>query len=220
MLILHKWLWAFSAGILSPHVRGISLFLIQTRKEEGGGLCVTALSSVKSRCEVRAQQLVTLVTLFCLWPLHVWAATVFFLLVSRMPMYFNDRMTAFWGQALIFWLSWYLPSAASVSILVFGYFLCKSKLAVTHQLFWLEETSEGLLLFTCLPFPLQASWMDASPPLPWSSLIYSSKCKSSHTNLPPHPYLTYLVLQDRNVGDTMDYFLFFVSASIPMFNQS
>lgn len=146
---------------------------------------------MKSRCEVRAQQLVTLVTLFCLWPLHVWAATVFFLLVSRMPMCFNDRMTAFWGQALIFWLSWYLPSAVSISISVFEYFLCKSKLAVTHQLFWLEETSEGLLLFTCLPFPLQAclNGCITTVALILPNLLLQMQELSHQPATPPPPYL-------------------------------
>lgn len=160
----------------------------------------------------------TLASLFCFWPFCVGTATVSFLLVSWMLMCLNDGMIAFWGQALRFGLSWYLPSV-SVWILVFDYFLCKPKLAVAHQLFWWEEISEVLLLFTSLPLSPQAhlnGWIMAI------SLIQSSAPNASALKQTPDPYphLTYLVIQDRNLGDTMDYFLCFISASISMFNQS
>lgn len=84
-------------------------------------------------------------------------------------------------------LTFLISTSISIWVLVFEHFLCKPKLAVTHQLFWQEETSEGLLSFTCLPSPLQAR-LNGSPPFPCSCPMYCSKYKCSLTN--PHPYPT------------------------------
>ena len=74
-----------------------------------------------------------------------------------------------------------------------------------------------LVYFSPFITPGTPEWMDHGHFL---DPIYCSKCKCSQTNPDPYPHLTYLGIQDRNLGDTMDYFLFFISASIPMCNQS
>lgn len=109
-------------------------FLVPYSDEIGGGQWPVCNCSQPCEKQMWAQELSILVSLICFWPFEVWTVTVFFLLVSWMPMCFTDVMIEFWRQALTIWLSRCLSSVSNIWV-----FLWKPKLAVTHQLFWLTK---------------------------------------------------------------------------------
>lgn len=113
----------------------------------------------------------------------------------------------------------FLVFIITVWILVFEHFLYKPKLAVIHQLFWQEETSKGLLLFTCLLYPPRLAWMDASWPLPCPILLLQMQVLSDETPTPTLTLPTWFS-KTETWGTLWTTSFFFSSASIPMFNQS